>query len=218
MIEEFKTDFFRQVFRVEYATMNQSAVSLLTSLHAEWMQRDSAISKAFAQLQIAQANLVESQQNLQDIDEQIEDAWCAFNAELKEKQDADDKIWECQDHDDDTLTPKEASRSARSQARRPLFGNKSSGGRAHIVKSENGNKRFKTCIVRRGEDVYTRPDRQSQHIGGEVRGMSPAKGFHYSFPKVEDPADQQVYTTFAFKKQRKDFKKNKSRRDRIFVE
>ena len=180
--------------------MNKSAVNLLSSF--------------FEQLQIAQANLAESQSGR--VSTKIEDYCRTFKAER-----LNGAICDWQDHDDDTPdtpTSKEASRSARSQSRRPLFGNKSIGGYARIVKSENGNKLFKTCIGRRGEDVYTRPDRQSQHIGGYVRGMSPAKGLHYSFPKVEDPADQQVYTTFAFKKQRKDFKKNKSRRDLIFVE
>ena len=89
-----------------------------------------------------------------------------------------------------------------------------------VVKSENGNKKFKTTVSQRGEDVYGRPNRQSQHAGGKVRGMSPVKGFHYVFASDEEQVDEDnsVYTTFAFKKQRKDQKKNKSRRDRIFVE
>lgn len=201
--------------------MSQSSVDLITALHTQWMQTNHTLEKSRALLQ--------------DIEDQMEEAWRVFHIELKAMEDEKMRDQEqatlgiSEDEainsgmflheEEDIPSAKESARSARIQARRPLIGNKSSGGFARIVKSENNNKHFKTTVTQGGEDVYTRPSRESQRVGGEVRGVSPTKGFHYHFPSVEEPQDNCVYTTFAFKKtQRPKEKKNKIRRDRIFLE
>ena len=114
-----------------------------------------------------------------------------------------------EDDEREFVSLKEMSRSARAGARRPLIGNKSSGGKARIVTVEN--KLYKTVISRRGA-VFDRPDRRSQHAGGVVRGN------HYKIPTDETVQRNDVYTSFAFKTEKNKPKKNKSRRDRIFVE
>ena len=185
--------------------MSQSSVDLLTALNAQWMQTNSTVCKC--------------QALLQDIENQMDQAWKVFHIELKAMESEEVLEDTSAIQDEDIPSAKESARSARIQARRPLIGNKSSGGFARIVKSENNNKRFKTAFAQRGEDIHTRPSRESQRVGGEVRGVSPTKGFHYHFPSVEEPQDHCVYTTFAFKKtERLKEKKNKSRRDRIFLE
>jgi hypothetical protein len=219
--------------------MSQAVANQLKSLNDQWME-------AHAVHQRNANAFFESQKQLDEIDFQVEKTWYAFHIALQEEIDAveenryksaveqntpiifddavfDDAVKKGLSHfGEDIPTPKEAARSARSQARRPLIGNKSGGGCARVVKSENGNKRFKTTVTQGGEDVYTRPDQHSQRVGGKVRGMvrgtSPDKGFYY-FTKEEEPEQHcDVYTSFAFKKQRKEEKKNKSQRDRIFIE
>jgi hypothetical protein len=199
--------------------MSQSSVDLITALHTQWMQTNHTLEKSRALLQ--------------DIEDQMEEAWRVFHIELKAIEDEKMRDQEqatigISDHEainsgmflhdeEDIPSAKESARSARIQARRPLIGNKSSGGFARIVKSENNNKHFKTTVTQGGEDVYTRPDQHSQRVGGKVRGKSPKKDFHYHF--AEEPEQNcNVYTSFAFKKQRKEEKKNKSQRDIIFIE
>ena len=189
--------------------MSQSSVDLLTELHREWME-----------------NSTESREILQNIENRIDDAWKVFQGKLYEQ-------FQCGEtgskgsmtglqgemgmtgkfDEYDIPTPKDMSRSARIHARRPLIGNKSSGGCARIVKWENDGKNFTVSISQRGEDAHTFPNRQSQRQGGDIRGISSQKGFRFSFPNTGETKDANVYTTFAFKKYHKRTKKNKSRRD-----
>ena len=212
--------------------MSQAVANQLKSLNDQWME-------AHAVHQRNANAFFESQKQLDDIDYYVEKTWEAFHLALQKEIDAIDEnsavedptpilyvepiceVFSVQDDEDnaDLPTPKEAARSARSQARRPLIGNKSSGGSARVVKSENGNKRFKTTVTQGGESVHTHPNQHSQRTGGKVRGMSPDKGFYYNFAKEEEPKQHcDVYTSFAFKKQRKEQKKNKSRRVDITLE
>ena len=201
--------------------MSLAIANLLKSLNDQWMETHAVHQ------QNANA-FFDSQKQLDEIDFHLDQAWKGFHIALQKELEGnaqdildveqmvdDDAIKEEFSHfGEDIPTPKEASRSARSQARRPLIGNKSSGGSARIVKSENGNKRFKTTVTQGGESVHAHPNQHSQRVGGKVRGMSPTKGFYYNFVNEEDSKPHcDVYTSFAFKKQRKEQKKNKSRRD-----
>ena len=209
-----KTDFFKQLSDNHRHTMSASTIETLRLLEAEWMvlyREQVRIGEDFYNRQVA------IQEALQTIDNLVNATWDLFT----EQERIEAELGNACDEERDIPSPKESSRSARSHARLPLVGNKSRGGKPRIV-IENSNKRSKT-VISHGGDAHTRPDRQSQEDGGVVRNIY--GDFHYRFPAIEVSSgvssQQNVYTSFAFKKsksKKNKSKKNKSRRDQIFVE
>ena len=218
------------------STMSQTYATLIAKLDADWMSTFRVLQKnrkslqtMFLQLedafdgflhnpnlyeeekvrtiqkswQLKKLEIISGETRLKTIDSEISDSWDHFHTNL-EREEQEMEFQEARARS--IPTTKDMSRSARSQSRRPLIGNKTRGGCPYVVTGREHTLSTAKALLRRGENTYNRLKRCPEET---------IKYTRRPFAPHED-----IFIPNANKLCVKNHrpKKNKSRRDLIFFE